>query len=136
MDISLVAKVDIFGSFHLPSFGKSISLSLFGKAPGLRRLEKGELPTFAFGSLVTSLHNDGSAEFSASSWKLQVSLPNLSFADSELFAGNGHVSALKSGDFEEGLSAAKDTLKHFFVLHSRNGFVLKFKVIFLLLYVS
>lgn len=51
-----------------------------------------------------------------------------------MFTGSGQLVTLKSGDFEEGLSVVKGSLKQFFILPPRRTFNLRFQVLFYLLF--
>jgi hypothetical protein len=58
-----------------------------------------------------------------------VTLPELGLApDTDVFVGSGQLITLKSGDFEEGISVVKGSLKQFFVLPARKTFSLRFQV--------
>lgn len=55
-----------------------------------------------------------------------MSLPGISVTDSELVLGDNLV-ALKSADFEEGVSLTLGMLRQYFIVNSK-GFVLKLQV--------
>ena len=48
--------------------------------------------------------------------------------ETDVFTGSGQLITLKSGDFEEGLSVVKGSLKQFFILPARKTFTLRFQV--------
>lgn len=115
--------------FHLPSFGKSLSLSLFGKNPKLRPVRRGDTSSFSLPNVHVTLNPDASTEFRHASWRVVVSASELGLgSEVDLFTGSGQLVSLKSGDVEAGVSVTKDSMKHFFVLPPRRTFSLRFRV--------